>query len=78
MLDYVRAKTEAFLDEYPDDRHTAILRGALVSRELNAAAPKKTSSDSAFWQQVVVRTAKGRDGNLKAVVKRVEELQNVT
>jgi len=51
VLDYVRAKTEAFLDEHPEDRHTAILRGAMVSRELNAADPKKTSSDSAFWQR---------------------------
>ena len=51
VLDFVRAKTEAFLDEHPDDRHTAILRGAMVSRELNAADPKKTSSDSAFWQR---------------------------
>ena len=51
MLDYVRAKTESFLDEHPEDRHTAILRGAMVSRELNAADPKKTSSDSAFWQR---------------------------
>ena len=51
VLDYVRAKSEAFLDEHPAERHTAILRGAMVSRELNATDPTKTSSDSAFWQR---------------------------
>ena len=50
-MDYVRAQSEAFLDDHPPERHTAILRGAMVSREMNATDPHKTASDSAFWQR---------------------------
>lgn len=51
VLDYVRQKSEDFLGNHPDERQTAILRGAMVSRELNAKDPQKTTSDSAFWQR---------------------------
>jgi hypothetical protein len=51
VLDYVRQKTEGFLAEQPPERQTAILRGAMVSREMNASDPKKSTSDSAFWQR---------------------------
>jgi hypothetical protein len=51
VMDYVRGKTEGFLEAQPEDRQTAILRGAMVSREMNAKDPKKTTSDSAFWQR---------------------------
>jgi hypothetical protein len=51
VMEYVRQKTEGFLETQPEERHTAILRGAMVSREMNARDPHKTTSDSAFWQR---------------------------
>jgi hypothetical protein len=51
VMDFVRATSEAYLNEFPQERQTAILRGAMVSREMNTHDPKRTSSDSAFWQR---------------------------
>jgi hypothetical protein len=51
VMGYVRQKSESFLEEQPEERQTIILRGAMVSREMNAKDPKKTTSDSAFWQR---------------------------
>ena len=51
VLDYVRTQSEAFLDQHPPERQTAILRGAMVSREMNATAGQAPPSDAAFWQR---------------------------
>jgi hypothetical protein len=46
VFDYVRHHCETFLNEHPQERQTAIIRGAMVSREMN-----QSSSDSAFRQR---------------------------
>jgi hypothetical protein len=51
VMDYVRQKSETFLETQPAERHTAILRGAMVSRELNGSAQDQIVSDSGLWQR---------------------------
>jgi hypothetical protein len=61
VFDYVRQQTEAVLDTQPPERHPAILRGAMVSRELGIKRSSKgkpslydelgITSDAALWQR---------------------------
>jgi len=67
IFDYVRDQCETLLNQYPEERHTAILRGAMVSREegVKKASGKKSkraslyddlgiSSDSGLWQRGLI------------------------
>jgi hypothetical protein len=52
-MDYVRQRSKAFLDEQPEERRTAILRGAMVSREIagKAAPPSMKEIEPATQKQ---------------------------
>jgi hypothetical protein len=66
IFDYVRDQCETLLKQYPEERHTAILRGAMVSREegVKPSSRKKgraslyddlgISSDSGLWQRGLI------------------------
>jgi len=58
--DYARQQCEDFLDQHPAERHTAILRGAMVSREVTPMRQKdrfdkdgheRVKSDAVLWQR---------------------------